>query len=178
MGCGASSASTPIAPVELEISKDSKADLLQNQKNGFSSQIQDSCIKPDPKAENLVIEGMHIDLSKAKSVLPIQSKVLNIECLLANDLNHNNDSEESGRSTDMMSHSDDLEDLDGKTSTLGASLRFTGEEIFNEQSISGNPRRLIIENVGNQWIHELTKQLERVVSIDEIELSGCEVRST
>jgi hypothetical protein len=180
MGCGSSTASAPIVPVtriveiETTCKVEAKNDIgrLQTENDGPAVSIK--ILEDQPKSEKLVIEGMHIELSKVKNSLPIHSKEVMIEGATGHDPSCD-ESEESRRSTDLMSDHED--DLDGQLSTLGESLRLSEKEDLHKTLMGRNPRRLMIENVGAEWVRSLSKSLETLTSIEEIELSGCEVSS-
>ena len=106
---------------------------------------------------------MHIEVSKLKTSA---CNIITHEKDVDNDF-ADPDSEDSGRSTDYVSDLD-IDELEG-------SLKINSEDSLAGSLSGKNPRRLIVENITDSQISRLRDNLRTLVSIDELELSACQV---
>ena len=164
MGCGASNASKT-----LEQSNVPALPPLSNNSENTQASATDKRASSCPLSDTnnfqsaLVVEGMHIEVCKFKTSA---CNIITHEKDVDNDF-ADPDSEDSGRSTDYVSDLD-IDELEG-------SLKINSEDSLAGSLSGKNPRRLIVENITDSQISRLRDNLRTLVSIDELELSACQV---
>jgi hypothetical protein len=202
MGCGSSSALSPMKAesAKIELDNPNQVDRLslscrnevqsegasasepvrsQSCSNGptsLSPSAPASTARPSPAQvmTSMLIQGTHIELSDFRQSVPCEIKPY------IGDWTHSDcaapDSEFSGRSTDNTYDPElELDDLDGETCALGESLRISGETDITESLSGQKPKRLTFENMKEHFVPRLKAALKNIDSVEEIELSACEV---